>query len=69
MATQRFLKGLHLKRKPADAIAPGKIQKDVDVWLMSTRWWKDVSAAEIEKETLNKEMRQFTVFLMTGKKV
>jgi ubiquinone/menaquinone biosynthesis C-methylase UbiE len=30
---------------------------------------QDVSAAEIEKETLNKEMRQFTVFLMTGQKI
>lgn len=30
---------------------------------------QDVSAAEVEKETLNKETRKFTVFLMTGKKV
>ena len=30
---------------------------------------QDITAAEVEKETLNKEMRQFTVFLMTGKKV
>lgn len=30
---------------------------------------QDISAAEIEKETLNNEMRQFTVFLMVGKKV
>lgn len=29
---------------------------------------QDISAAEIEKETLNKEMQRFTVFLMTGKK-
>lgn len=29
---------------------------------------QDISAAEIEKETLNKKMQQFTVFLMTGKK-
>jgi hypothetical protein len=41
MATQRFLKGLHLKRKLVDVIALTKIQKDVDVWLMSTRWWKE----------------------------
>jgi ubiquinone/menaquinone biosynthesis C-methylase UbiE len=30
---------------------------------------QNVSAAEVRKETLNKEMRQFTVFLMTGQKV
>ena len=30
---------------------------------------QDISAAEIEKETLNNEIRQFTVFLMVGKKV
>jgi ubiquinone/menaquinone biosynthesis C-methylase UbiE len=30
---------------------------------------QDVSAAEVRKETLNKEMRQFTVFLMTGQKI
>jgi ubiquinone/menaquinone biosynthesis C-methylase UbiE len=30
---------------------------------------QNVSAAEVEKATLNKEMRQFTVFLMTGQKV
>jgi len=30
---------------------------------------QDITAAEIEKETLNNEMRQFTVFLMVGKKV
>jgi ubiquinone/menaquinone biosynthesis C-methylase UbiE len=29
---------------------------------------QDVSAAEVEKETLNKEIQKFTVFLMTGKK-
>jgi len=41
MVTQRFLKGLHLKRKLVDVIALRKIQKDVDVWLMSTRCWKE----------------------------
>jgi ubiquinone/menaquinone biosynthesis C-methylase UbiE len=30
---------------------------------------QDISAAEVEKETLNKEMRQFTLFLMSGQKV
>ena len=30
---------------------------------------QDVSAAEVEKATLNKEMRQFTVFMMTGQKI
>ena len=30
---------------------------------------QDISAAEVEKETLNNEIRQFTVFLMAGKKV
>ena len=30
---------------------------------------QDISAAEVEKETINNEKRQFTVFLMTGKKV
>ena len=30
---------------------------------------QDVSAAEVRKTTLNKELRQFTVFLMSGKKV
>jgi len=30
---------------------------------------QDISAAEVEKETINNEMRQFTLFLMTGKKV
>ena len=30
---------------------------------------QDVSAVEVEKATLNKEMRQFTVFLVTGQKV
>ena len=29
---------------------------------------QDISAAEVEKETLNKEVRQFTIFLLTGKK-
>ena len=29
---------------------------------------QDVSAAEVSKANLNKEMRQFTVFLMTGQK-
>jgi len=41
MATQRFFKELHSKRKRVDVIALRKIQKDVDVWLMSTRWWKE----------------------------
>ncbi len=30
---------------------------------------QDVSAAEVRKETFHKEMRQFTVFLMTGQKI
>ena len=30
---------------------------------------QDVSATKVEKTNLNKEMRQFTVFLMTGQKV
>ena len=30
---------------------------------------QDVSAAEVRKETLNKEMRQFTLFLMSGQKL
>jgi len=25
-----------------DVIAPGKILKDFDVWLMSARWWTDL---------------------------
>ena len=30
---------------------------------------QDITAAGVEKETLNKRMQQFTVFLMTGKKI
>jgi hypothetical protein len=39
MADPSSWKKLHLQRKQADAIAPPKILKSADVWVMSARWW------------------------------
>jgi hypothetical protein len=40
-AGQQSWKELHLKRRPENAIAPGKIPKGTDVWPMSAGWWTE----------------------------
>jgi len=36
---QQSWKESNLKRRPENAIAPGKIPKGADVWPMSAGWW------------------------------
>jgi len=38
LTTWGFLRKFHLKRRPADVIAPGKIPRAGDVCLMFARW-------------------------------
>jgi cell division protein FtsI/penicillin-binding protein 2 len=65
-AAQRSWKKSYPKRKPEGVIAPRKIPKDTDVWLMSARWWTSLPEVNLFKRDNDETTRSVTISLAIG---
>jgi hypothetical protein len=56
-AGQQSWKELHLKRRPENATASGKIPKGADVWPMSAGWWTGFQGNKPYNRTLRESLK------------